>query len=283
MLRYLFLAILIISCSPEKTKQDLQNTSEVVEDLNSLDTGTVEDPIDKGVIEEPDLIIDDQLGDEQGQEQDLSNDDDADLNEDPYEDVDDQDPTQGNDPGQNGIMNGVSIDSITFEGDGCPAGSTLVNLAEDGMAFDVVYSEFIVEKVQGEQGQLRDCEVSLTLKYPQGWSFTLLNTAYRGAVFLEEGVSAQILASYGTNGSNFGSAELVIPGPIDESYTAPFDWQDSFKSSCDGTEELVIHTEIGLNGGLDREGFFTVDSLTGQLESTTEILWSRCDDSSQSD
>ena len=81
----------------------------------------------------------------------------------------------------------VYIKKISYNGSGCPRNSVNKNVSSDKKAFTLTFSEYIAEAGPGLS--LRDgrknCQVTVDLKVPQGWQFSIGTFDYRGFVYLE--------------------------------------------------------------------------------------------------
>ena len=257
MLRYLLLSVVIVSCGLDESPID----HDVPEPVLSSDSIEAESSHLEQLVSQDGS----ELGSERGSE----------LNSDGLVSMED-DPNQSDDPSQSQLMNGVKIDGIRFEGVGCNENNTFADLSEDGLSFDLVYADLFAEKLFGSEAASQECFVELDISYPVGWSFTILNTVYRGAVTIDEGVSGLLEVAYGRNNEVIETGSFVFEGPQDDLFVAPIDWRDEFNDSCDGRDTLQIRTFVSIEGDIDSEGLITVDSLTGLLESETQLLWSKC-------
>ena len=92
----------------------------------------------------------------------------------------------------------VSIQDIGYAGNGCPAGSATVLLADDRQSVSVLIDEYIVEAGGTDQRTFdrKKCDIAFGLKVPSGVSVSLLNAEYHGFIDLPEGAEATLSRDY---------------------------------------------------------------------------------------
>jgi hypothetical protein len=174
---------------------------------------------------------------------------------------------------------GVAIESITYSGDGCPAGSVAIGLSPDAEAFTVAFSQLFAavgDGIAATDAEHR-CQVHVKLTVPPGWSYALASVDYRGFVMLEPGMTATRQSKYHISGEapvkTIGS---TWTGPFDDSYAArdlgagapaPAYW-----SRCGKGKNLIIQTRAEVKGA-SGEGLMTVDTLDGEV---FHLVWRQC-------
>src|SRR2546427_79784 len=92
----------------------------------------------------------------------------------------------------------IIIDVVTVNGTGCKPGTAAVAVSEDNTAFTVTYSEFIAQVGVGA-GPLdwrKNCQLSLKVHVPQGFTYAIAQADYRGFAHLERGATALERANY---------------------------------------------------------------------------------------
>jgi hypothetical protein len=173
----------------------------------------------------------------------------------------------------------VAIDSVTYSGDGCPAGSVVVTLSPDGEAFTVAFSQLFAAVGSGvaPEDAAHRCKLHLKLTVPPGWSYALASVDYRGFVALEPGLTATRQSRYHISGE---SPEKTVgstwSGAFEDSYMvrdlgdgapAPAYW-----SRCGKGKNLMIESRLDVKGG-SGEGLVTVDALDGEI---FHLVWRQC-------
>lgn len=180
----------------------------------------------------------------------------------------------------------VYIQDINYNGSGCPLGTVAENVSPDAKAFTLTFSDYIAEAGPGvsiRDGR-RNCQVTLSLKVPQGWQYSVGTFDYRGYVFLDRGMRASHNTSYYFQGQgNTGRFASQMSGEIDRDYT----FSDSIElgslvwSSCNASRALNINTAINVRNTNkrrypDAEGLITNDSIDGEIKHVFGIRWRRC-------
>ena len=180
----------------------------------------------------------------------------------------------------------VFIQDIDYNGSGCPLGTVAENISTDAKAFTLTFSDYIAEAGPGisvREGR-RNCQVTLSLKVPQGWQYSLGTFDYRGYVFLDSGMQASHNTSYYFQGSGFtGRFSSRMRGASERDYT----FRDQFGldslvwSSCNATRALNINTSINVRNSNkrrypDAEGLITNDSIDGTIKHVFGLRWRRC-------
>lgn len=178
----------------------------------------------------------------------------------------------------------VYIQRLTYAGAGCATGTVAHNVASDAKAFTLLFSNFIAEAGPNVRaGKDRSaCRITVDLRFPNGWSYSVFTVDYRGFMSLDPNVSATQKSSYyfqAASGSarNFSTTSW---GPVDRDYqlrdsivVSDLNW-----SPCGRTRAMNIDTEISVNNSLARQnsGVITIDSIDGQLVQTYGVIWQRC-------
>ncbi|MFW7378633.1 MAG: DUF4360 domain-containing protein [Oligoflexus sp.] len=180
----------------------------------------------------------------------------------------------------------VSIRGVQTAGSGCPLGTVARNVSPDKKAFTLTFSEYLAEVFPGAlpSDSRRNCNITVDLDFPTGWTFSVVSFDYRGYVVLDEGVSATTEASYyfqsGDSDVKFSS---TVEGDIAEDYH--FRDQVALASAvwsptCEGVQRpLNLKTDIRLSAANnpDGQGFLTIDSLDGEFKQKYALVWKRCD------
>jgi hypothetical protein len=113
------------------------------------------------------------------------------------------------------------IDSITYGGSGCCQGTVSLSISQDLTTFTLIFDEFIAET--GPTKSIRDsrknCQVNIDLRYPQGWSYSIVSVDYRGFVNVPRGVTATQTSTYYFSGEIAQiQASLIFRGSVENDY-----------------------------------------------------------------
>ncbi len=178
----------------------------------------------------------------------------------------------------------VYIQRLTYAGAGCASGTVAHNVASDAKAFTLLFSDFIAEAGPNVPlGKNKSaCRVTVDLRFPNGWSYSVFTVDYRGFMSLDANVSTTQKSSYYFQAAS-GSARTFSTtkwGPLDQDYhlrdsivVSDLNW-----SPCGRTRAMNIDTEISVNNtrAPQSSGLITIDSIDGQLAQTYGIIWQRC-------
>lgn len=185
---------------------------------------------------------------------------------------------------------GVTINSIQAIGSGCKDPSTYaVNLSDDKKAFTLTFSEFIAQVGPGVPliESRKNCSITLSLKVPSGWQYTIGTFNYRGFMDLAPRIRAEHTTTYYFQGQGrtgtFAAAE-VGPQAKDFVYTdkvglttvyIPDTW-----SPCSVSRALTINPSVRVSklsgAASDASGIITNDSVDGELTQIFGLVWRRC-------
>lgn len=178
----------------------------------------------------------------------------------------------------------VTIKRITYAGNGCGQGTVNQNLSLDARAFTLTFSDYYAEVGPNAPGgrASSQCKIKLDIRVPQGWSYTLFNVDYRGEVFLDEGVQANLKSKYFFQADPGNYVEFNAP--IDGYYWDAFQKRDELAfndlvwSPCGKNRALNMETEVSLSNDQNPngEGLFDIDSIDGEFSTTFLIQWARC-------
>ena len=159
----------------------------------------------------------------------------------------------------------IRVESLMYEGSGCPAGSAAMNISPDGAAFTLLFDSFNLEIEPGppKKQRTRECAVGALLRAPLGWSWAIVGVDFRGYVSLQSGVSATVESSFRFNRQRADERqapplETHLVGPIDRDCTLhadtpplQIDW-----SKCGGRADFTSRRVEGKApgaGGLESD------------------------------
>lgn len=176
----------------------------------------------------------------------------------------------------------VSIKDIKYAGSGCPAGSVAKNVSPDRDAFTLLFDSYIAEVGPGVRAseKRKNCQINVTLDFPNGWTYTIAKIDYRGYASLEGGVTGVQKVSYYFQGdAKTGSLETLFRGPLDKDYhirdtlgVASEVW-----SPCGAKRALNINSQIRLDQKKKNAvGILTTDSVDVVVTTIYNLKWQRC-------
>ncbi|GCB49720.1 DUF4360 domain-containing protein [Streptomyces sp. NL15-2K] len=178
----------------------------------------------------------------------------------------------------------IVIKVATVNGSGCPQGTTAVAVSEDNTAFTVTYSDYLAQAGGDSDptASRRNCQLSLIVHVPQGFTYAIASADYRGYAMLQPGASAVQRASYyfqGSSGTVYKTHNFA--GAYNDNWQATdtTDWAQLVYAPCGVQRNFNINTELRVNAGTQSPGkvsFMTMDSTDGDISTTYHMAWKEC-------
>jgi hypothetical protein len=114
----------------------------------------------------------------------------------------------------------VSIQNIGYAGNGCPAGSATVILADDRQSVSVLFDEYIVEAggINQRAFDRKKCDIAFGLKIPEGISVSLVDAEYQGKIDLPAGAKATFTRDYFFAGSKGPERKSTWEGSLNQDF-----------------------------------------------------------------
>ncbi|KAF8458749.1 hypothetical protein BDZ91DRAFT_742989 [Kalaharituber pfeilii] len=177
----------------------------------------------------------------------------------------------------------VYIKGIEYAGSGCPAGSVAAVLAVDGSNVAIAFDAYVASvgpDISITESR-KNCLINVNLVYPQGWSYTVYTTDYRGYVDLDAKVTALQKSSYFFTGDNKQmDAWSSWTGPFTDDYkfTDTIEKSAIVWSSCKAKTTLNINTQIRVDNKMNKKGsgMITTDVITHKVTHILGFQWKKC-------
>jgi hypothetical protein len=180
---------------------------------------------------------------------------------------------------------GAYFANITANGTGCPAGSWDAAISPDGTAFTVTFSAYEASVTPGQAMVVKDCTLSIDLRTPQGFSFSVSSFHYQGYALLDTpGMSARQTAKYYFMGNPVPAKEerSDMAGPYDNDYlfSDEIGVADLVWSPCGAERTLQAQTRLVLQNNPQQSGsgYLNTSSVDGQLKFIFGLSWKQCGD-----
>jgi hypothetical protein len=178
----------------------------------------------------------------------------------------------------------IVIKVATVNGSGCPQGTAAVAVSEDNTAFTVTYSDYLAQAggASDPTAFRRNCQLSLIVHVPQGFTYAIASADYRGFASLQRGASATQRASYYFQGSpSTAHRSHPFSGPYNDNWQATdeTDWAQLVYAPCGVQRNFNINTELRVNAGTqsaDKVSFMTMDSTDGDISTVYHMAWKEC-------
>jgi hypothetical protein len=179
----------------------------------------------------------------------------------------------------------ITIDVVTINGSGCPAGTAAVAVSEDNKAFTVTYSDYLAQVGVGAGATefRKNCQLNLRVNVPQGFTFGIAQADYRGFAHIERGAYAVQKANYYFQGmSQNDTASHRYNGPHSDSWQATDTTEIAaiVYSPCGERRNFNINTELrvykGTSDTTTTTSFVSMDSTDGAIDTTYRFSWKQC-------
>jgi hypothetical protein len=176
----------------------------------------------------------------------------------------------------------ITVDVVTVNGSGCPAGTAAVAVSDDNTAFTVTYSDYTAQAGSGSTPtQFRkNCQLNLRVHYPQGFTFGIAKADYRGFAQLPRGAKGVQKASYYFAGQSSTVASTHnINGPKTDNwqFTDSTDVAEIVFAPCGMVRHLNVNTEVrAFTNPSNQPAFVSMDSTDGSVNTRYQFAWKRC-------
>ncbi|MCB5181730.1 DUF4360 domain-containing protein [Streptomyces antimicrobicus] len=179
----------------------------------------------------------------------------------------------------------ITVDVATVNGSGCRPGSAAVAVAPDNTAFTVTYSEYLA-RAGGDSTAVegrKNCQLSLVVNVPQGYTYAIAQVDYRGFGSLQPGAVGTQKASYYFQGmSQTAARSHRFQGALDDNWqvTDTADIHALVFAPCGEKRNFNINTELRAEVGTSdptRTSYMALDSTDGSINSKYHFAWKKCE------
>ncbi|TYK46879.1 DUF4360 domain-containing protein [Actinomadura decatromicini] len=179
---------------------------------------------------------------------------------------------------------GVTIEIATVNGSGCPIGTAAVAISDDKEAFTVTYSDYMAQ-IGGSTKPTdarKNCQIAMKVHVPQGFTYAIAQTDYRGYAFLNQGVKGIQRVTYYFQGN---TQTEYLTHNLAGTYDNNFQFTDKVPVSqlvwrtCGEERNFNINTELRLDKGTSdgsKVSFMAMDSTDGSIKTTYHFAWKKC-------
>ncbi|MGZ3425027.1 MAG: DUF4360 domain-containing protein [Polyangia bacterium] len=176
--------------------------------------------------------------------------------------------------------NSVTIDSVDYSGNGCPAGSLSAAITPDAQRFIFIFSKLYAQAGPGidSAATSQQCRIHVKLTVPKNWSYALDMVDFNGFASLDSSVSASQQTTYHMSGeSPDTTAAFTWQGVFDDEYSVQDLGGSSppYWSRCGGGKNLMVTTKVAVDNTANRagSGILEVDDVDGVM---LHLSWQRC-------
>jgi hypothetical protein len=179
----------------------------------------------------------------------------------------------------------ISIEVVTVNGSGCPAGTAAVAAAADNTSFTVTYSDYLAQVGVGAKPTdfRKNCQLNLQVRTPGGFTFAIAQADYRGFAHLVNGATGLQRAGYYFAGTSPTTLEShTFAGPLSDN------WQTTDRNEvaelvfapCGEVRNLNVNTELRVSAGTSNPAtttsFMAMDSTDGSVRTVYHLAWKEC-------
>lgn len=176
----------------------------------------------------------------------------------------------------------VTVEVVTVNGSGCPAGTAAVAASADRTAFTVTYSAFLAEAGEGASPTdfRKNCQLAVKVGYPQGFTFGVAQADYRGFAHLQAGVTGMEQGNYYFSGmSPTARKSHSFTGPYSDNWQATdsTEFGSIVYAPCGESRLVNLNTELRVSPSSGSgTSFMVMDSTDGSVSTKYHFAWKRC-------
>jgi hypothetical protein len=174
---------------------------------------------------------------------------------------------------------GVSVEVVTVNGSGCPAGQGTATMAADGNSFTLSSPGYFAW-AGGDAGPTdfrRNCQVAVHVARPEGYTYAVAQVRASGFAYLAEGATGVTRTSLYFQGTSPTTAvSRTFTGPLARRWTTTdvVDAADLRFAPCGADRYLNINTELRVSAGSSDPA--TDNLMFRDTESSYRLIWRRC-------
>ncbi|MBP2325177.1 hypothetical protein JOF56_005562 [Kibdelosporangium banguiense] len=179
----------------------------------------------------------------------------------------------------------VTVDIVSANGSGCPVGTTEVAVASDNSEFTLVHRNYVarVGVGAGATDFRKNCQITVNVKVPSGYTWGIVRAEYRGRISLQAGAQAWQGANYYFQGDSTTVKEIhPFQGPLRDDWvtTDSVDPGSVVYAPCDDQRYLNINTHLRVSAGTSNpqttSSWISMDSPDRNPNSRYRFAWKRC-------
>ena len=178
----------------------------------------------------------------------------------------------------------VTIDVVTVNGSGCKQGTAEVIVAPDNTSFWVIYSDYLAQagKGAGATDFRKNCQLTLQVNVPQGFSYGIAEATYAGYGYLKPGASGYQTVNYYFQGQSATTTwEHSFNGPFDDNWsiTHRTEFSEIVYAPCGEKKNLNVNSSLRVDKGssdANANSFLTMDYQRGEVRTLHHFSWKRC-------
>jgi hypothetical protein len=159
----------------------------------------------------------------------------------------------------------IRLDTPSFGGNGCPAGSASAALSPDKKSLSILFDSFVVNAggSSGKQMDRKSCNIAIPVHVPAGISVSIFKIDYRGFNNLPYGAYSRFGVEYFFAGTRGPAFNQVFTGALSDNYLLNSDLLGTAVtwSPCGQDVLLRANANMMVQTRNNQEAMSTVDSM----------------------
>jgi uncharacterized protein DUF4360 len=158
---------------------------------------------------------------------------------------------------------GITIESLAYDGSGCPQGSAGQSLNDANTILTLSFDRDVAATGTGvpSEESTRECQVTLNLRVPAGASHTRVRMMLPGYANLSAGMTGVLASSATFNAQTLDSHDESLAGPTADDYLVTREFDLATSEAAEIVLPLTIATSLSLSSS-PPDGMLTLDSLS---------------------
>lgn len=176
----------------------------------------------------------------------------------------------------------ITVEVVSVNGSGCPAGTAVVRPLADNTGFTVGYTSYVATAggAAAPTDFRKNCQLSLLVHVPQGFTYAIARADYAGTARLASGASGLERANYYFQGSAADSySDHDLSGPLYGRWSATDSTAvaDLVYAPCGIDRILNVNTELRVDAGVSTTGSsLRMSSASGSVNTVYHFAWQEC-------
>jgi hypothetical protein len=172
----------------------------------------------------------------------------------------------------------ITIQMVTANGSGCPVGSTTAAITPGNQAMTVTYNNYSarVGPYPLTANARKNCQLTLLVHVPQGWTYAVSQSDYYGYASLLGGATGLEQAGYRFQNQNVAYASHPIAASGDWHFRDTAAIGALVWAPCGQQAFFIINTELRAAGGLPQTSEVTMDSTDTRISTIYNLSWRQC-------
>lgn len=176
----------------------------------------------------------------------------------------------------------ITVEVVTVNGSGCPAGTAVVKPLADNTGFTVGYTSYVATDggAAAPTDFRKNCQLALLVHVPQGFTYAVARADYAGSARLASGASGLQRANYYFQGSAVDTySDHELSGPLYGRWSATDTAAvaDLVYAPCGSERILNVNTELRVDGGTSgAASSLRMSSTSGSVNTVYHFSWQEC-------